>query len=158
MAELEANRSLREEIHRFIENGGPVYAECGGLMYLARSLSWQGERCEMVGIIPGDAVMYERPQGRGYVRLRETGMAPWGAADGEQRELAGHEFHYSTLENLESGITFAYDVLRGSGVDGKHDGIVYKNMLANYAHMRNVGGNGWVEQFVAQVKKHKYSS
>ena len=152
MAELEANRSLRDEIHRFIKNGGPVYAECGGLMYLARSLTWQGKSCEMVGIIPGDAVMYERPQGRGYVRLRETGRAPWAAEDGQQRELAGHEFHYSALENLEPGITFAYDVLRGYGVDGKHDGIVYKNMLANYAHMRNVGGNRWVEQFIAQVK------
>ncbi len=157
MAELEANRSLREDIRRFIENGGPAYAECGGLMYLARSITWQGARCEMVGIIPGDAVMYERPQGRGYVRLRETGEAPWTEVGGQPRELAGHEFHYSTLENLEPSITFAYDVLRGNGVDGKHDGIVYKNMLANYAHMRNVGGNRWVEQFIEQVTRHKRS-
>jgi cobyrinic acid a,c-diamide synthase len=155
MAELEANRSLREEIHRFIENGGPVYAECGGLMYLARSLSWQGKSCEMVGTIPGDAVMHKRPQGRGYVRLRETGKAPWAAEDGQHRELAGHEFHYSALENLDPGITFAYDVQRGYGVDGKHDGIVYKNMLANYAHMRNIGGNCWVEQFISLVKEHR---
>ncbi len=153
MAELEANRSLREDIHRFIEEGGVVYAECGGLMYLARTLTWQGVSCEMVGTIPGDAVMYDRPQGRGYVRLRETDEAPW--VDGERRELAAHEFHYSTLENLDSGLTFAYEVLRGYGVDGEHDGIVYKNMLANYAHMRSVGGNRWVERFIAQVRRVK---
>ncbi len=153
MDKLESNRSLRAEIYRFIENGGPVYAECGGLMYLSRSLSWRGRRCEMVGIIPGDAVMHKKPQGRGYVLLRETGLAPWAVDAEQQRELAAHEFHYSVLENLDPTTTFAYDVLRGYGVDGEHDGIIYKNMLANYTHMRNVGGNGWAEQFVAQVRR-----
>jgi cobyrinic acid a,c-diamide synthase len=156
MQELEANSALRDHIHQFIEEGGPVYAECGGLMYLARSLTWKGNSCKMVGVIPGDAVMHERPQGRGYVRLRESGNGPWPAAAGEEREIPAHEFHYSALENLSGDITYAYEVLRGVGVDGKHDGIVYKNMLANYTHMRAVGDNHWTSRFLAHVRNIRY--
>jgi cobyrinic acid a,c-diamide synthase len=151
MQELEANSALREQIRQFIEQGGPVYAECGGLMYLSRSITWKGNNCKMVGVIPGDTVMHERPQGRGYVRLRETGNGPWPAA-GEETEIPAHEFHYSSLENLSGDITYAYEVLRGVGVDGKHDGILYKNMLANYTHMRAVGDNHWTSRFLAHVR------
>jgi cobyrinic acid a,c-diamide synthase len=155
MEELGANDSMRAEIHRFIEEGGPVYAECGGLMYLARSLRWRGKSCPMVGIIPGDAVMHERPQGRGYVRLRETGEMPWPNPGDGENEIPAHEFHYSSLENLDPGIIYAYEVVRGTGVDGRHDGIVYKNLLANYTHLRNVGGNRWTSRFLAQVRRVK---
>ncbi len=155
IAELEANASLREEIRQFIENGGPVYAECGGLMYLARSLTWKEKSGRMVGVIPGDAVMHERPRGRGYVRLRETGAAPWSPTAEAGQEIPAHEFHYSSLENLDSDVTYAYEVVRGTGIDGRHDGIVYKNLLANYTHMRNVGRNHWAERFLAHVKRLK---
>ncbi|MDH5184757.1 MAG: cobyrinate a,c-diamide synthase, partial [Gammaproteobacteria bacterium] len=64
MVELEANIGLRTSIHESIEAGLPAYAECGGLMYLSRAIVWQGKRHEMVGLIPADAVMYDRPQGR----------------------------------------------------------------------------------------------
>ena len=77
MAALSANRGLRASIKAAIEGGLPAYAECGGLMYLARSLTWRGETREMVGIIPGDAVMNERPVGRGYVQFVETGKGAW---------------------------------------------------------------------------------
>ena len=80
MQDLEANRELRSAIRQAINSGMPAYAECGGLMYLARSLRWKGQQCEMVGVIPGDIIMHERPQGRGYVRLEETGNAPWPGA------------------------------------------------------------------------------
>src|SRR3989344_2028875 len=70
MEQLEANVSLRRDIRQAIEAGMPAYAECGGLMSLPRSLSWQGQRCEMAGVIPGDVVMHARPMGRGYVVLR----------------------------------------------------------------------------------------
>ncbi|MGD2084150.1 MAG: cobyrinate a,c-diamide synthase [Chromatiales bacterium] len=152
MEALEANASLREAVRAFIEGGGPAYAECGGLMYLSRSLTWKGKRCNMVGVVPGDAVMYERPQGRGYVRLRETGASPWPSSGGQAVEIAAHEFHYSRLENLEPPAAYAYEVLRGTGIDGSHDGIVHKNLLASYSHMRNVGGNRWAERFVAHVR------
>ena len=151
MAALEANAGLRQDIHAAIEAGLPTYAECGGLMYLARSIRWGDQRCAMVGIIPGDIVMYEKPQGRGYVQLRETGHNPWPGA-GAPAEFFAHEFHYSMLENLSPGLTYAYDMLRGTGVDGRHDGIVYRNLVANYVHLRDVEGYHWTRRFVDFVR------
>ena len=155
MADLEANIALRGEIRAAIEAGLPAYAECGGLMYLARSLEWRGEKRAMVGLIPGDVVMHDKPVGRGYVRLRHTGRGPWAAAAGE--EVFAHEFHYSSLENLPAGLEYAYQVERGHGVDGRHDGIVYRNLLASYTHLRSTRNYSWVERFMALVAKHAAS-
>jgi cobyrinic acid a,c-diamide synthase len=151
MAELEANAPLRGEIRRAAEVGLPIYAECGGLMYLARSLTWHGRTRQMVGAIPGDVVMHDRPVGRGYVRLRETAAHPWPKGPGT--ELHAHEFHYSSLENLPPGLPFAYEVLRGHGADGRRDGIVIGNVLASYTHLRSVGGNDWAQRFAAFVRR-----
>ncbi|MHB1951335.1 MAG: cobyrinate a,c-diamide synthase [Acidiferrobacteraceae bacterium] len=148
MKALEANAPLRRSIRGAIESGLPVYAECGGLMYLARGIQWQGYRAEMVGAIPADIVMHERPVGRGYVRLRETGDGPWPAEHDTPREIRAHEFHYSSVENLPENVTFAYEVLRGHGIDGKHDGIVHKNVLASYSHLRDVATHRWTRRFV----------
>ncbi len=152
VAALESNKSLRHAIYDFIEAGGPTYAECGGLMYLARSLSWKGRQYEMVGAIPADCLMCARPQGRGYVRLRQTPDAPWGQLPLESKEIAAHEFHYSKLENLGEGVRFAYKVLRGTGINGSCDGVVYKNLLASYSHLRDTDRYHWVEDFVAFIK------
>jgi len=159
MAQLEANAPLRNAIRQSVEAGLPVYAECGGLMYLSRSLSWKAMRHEMVGVIPGDTVMHDRPKGRGYVLLRETGKGLWPLTSGKTPvEVRAHEFHYSSLENMPPDIQYAYDVLRGTGVDGSHDGIVYKNMLASYAHMRDLVGNHWAARFVGFVRTQKQSA
>ncbi len=157
MKALEANVPLRHAVRDAIEGGLPAYAECGGLMYLARAISWKGETREMAGVIPGDAVIHETPQGRGYVRLRETGHGPWPLLDagGRGAEIPAHEFHYSSLENLEGTPTFAYEVLRGTGIDGKNDGLVMHNLLASYTHMRDVGRNRWAQRFVDFVRAHK---
>ncbi len=79
MEGLEANAGLRADIAAAIAAGLPTYAECGGLMYLARSLSWKGRTCRMVGAIAGDATMHARPVGRGYVELQATDLHPWPA-------------------------------------------------------------------------------
>ena len=156
MAGLEANAALRGQIRDAIEAGLPVYAECGGLMYLARTMTWRGRTCSMVGAIPGDIVMHDKPVGRGYVELTETGRSPWPQlAQAAAAHVRGHEFHYSSLENLDRNIEFAYEVRRGHGVDGRRDGIVYRNVLASYAHLRAVGGNEWVARFVAFVRQVK---
>ncbi len=154
MPALEANRSLRGDILRAIDAGLPTYAECGGLMYLTRSIKWKGRRCEMVGALPADSVMHERPQGRGYVQLQETGHMPW-ATTSTLRDIEAHEFHYSTLENLSDKLQFAYAVKRGSGIDGRHDGLIHRNVLACYAHLRNVEGNRWVARFVDFIRQQK---
>ena len=158
MAELEHNQSLRQSIYNFIEEGRPAYAECGGLMYLTRSLNWKGKQYEMVGAIPADCTMCERPQGRGYVRLRQTSDAPWGQQPTESKEIAAHEFHYSKLENLGEEIKFAYKVLRGTGINGHDDGIVYKNLLASYTHLRDTDRYHWVNGFVSHVRNHLAST
>jgi cobyrinic acid a,c-diamide synthase len=155
MRELEANEAMRHAVRDFVERGGTLYAECGGLMYLARSINWQGNSCKMVGLVPADAVMNERPQGRGYVRLRRREHFPWPVAPGDAEGIAAHEFHYSGLENLAPAQTFAFEVLRGSGIDGSNDGIVYKRMLANYTHLRHVAGSPWTRWFVQQVRRSK---
>jgi TusE/DsrC/DsvC family sulfur relay protein len=141
---------MRSSIKTAIEADLPVYAECGGLMYLARTLHWKGEVYNMVGALPADVVMHERPVGRGYVALETTTDAPWQAGGGQT--LRGHEFHYSSLENLALELKFAYRVKRGHGVDGGRDGIVYRNVLASYAHLRSGAGSDWAAQFVAFVR------
>jgi cobyrinic acid a,c-diamide synthase len=102
-------------------------------------------------------VMHDKPAGRGYVRLRETDRHPWpqlGAA-GIHVELPAHEFHYSTLENIGAGVGFGYEVLRGYGIDGRRDGIVYHNVFACYAHLRSVGVHNWAERFVTFARRVK---
>jgi cobyrinic acid a,c-diamide synthase len=155
MDELEANAALRGQIREAAGRGLPVYAECGGLMYLARTLTWKGRTCRMVGAIPGDAVMHDKPVGRGYVRLAETGFGPWPSAGAPTQELRAHEFHYSSLENVDPGVEYAYRVLRGHGIDGKRDGLVVGNVLASYAHLRSVGGVDWATRFVSFVAGRK---
>ena len=153
MEALAANTSLRRELHDAIEAGLPAYAECGGLMYLARGIEWNGRAAPMVGVIPADIVMHSRPVGRGYVHLRETGCGPWSRPQSVHAELIhAHEFHYSSIENLAPDTEFAYDVERGHGIDGRHDGIVHKNLLASYAHLRDVESNPWARRFVDFVR------
>ncbi len=150
--ELSANTALRSEIRAAVSAGLPCYAECGGLMYLCQSLTWQGNAHPMVGAVPGDAVMHERPQGRGYVRFTPTDSHIWGNAD---RTFRAHEFHYASIENLPPGLPMAREMLRGHGIDGAHDGIVINNTLAGFCHMRSTDNNPWVSCFLRFVQEHK---
>lgn len=154
MQRLSENESMCRQICLAVEGGLPVYAECGGLMYLSRQISWQDKIYKMAGALPVDVVMHQRPQGRGYVRLKETGYGPWAIKD-SQEEIAAHEFHHSSLENVADDIQYAYEVTRGQGIDGKHDGMIYRNTLASYAHLRSVQSSPWVKQFVDFVKASK---
>jgi cobyrinic acid a,c-diamide synthase len=145
LAALEANAALRADIRAALAAGLPTYAECGGLMYLSRSIVHEGRRAAMAGVIPGDAVMHKRPVGRGYVRLEETAAMPWAARAADHAPVLGHEFHHASLENLDPGLAFAYRVHRGHGIDGLHDGVCVHNVLAGFSHLRGV----WPERFVA---------
>jgi cobyrinic acid a,c-diamide synthase len=157
LSALAANHALRAELRAAIDAGLPAYAECGGLMYLARSIEWSGRRAAMVGALPADIVMHARPVGRGYVHLRETGCGLWPEPHcGAPALIRAHEFHYSSVENLAAGTRFAYAVERGHGIDGSHDGIVHKNLLASYAHLRDVADNPWARRFVALVQSCKH--
>ncbi len=149
---LAANESLRRDVLRFVEAAGPVYAECGGLMYLGRRLSWRGHDYEMAGALPLDVVMQDRPVGRGYVTLTETGRSPWGSIlSNGAGVVRAHEFHYSRIENLDAPRVFAYRVQRGFGIDGEFDGLIHRNVVANYVHLRNMNPVCWAQRFVEFV-------
>jgi cobyrinic acid a,c-diamide synthase len=154
MRGLAANESLRRDVLRFVEADGPVYAECGGLMYLGRRLSWRGRQYEMVGALPLNVVMQDRPVGRGYVELTETGRSPWGSiVSNGVNVIRAHEFHYSRIENLDAPRVFAYRVQRGFGIDGEFDGLIHRNVVANYAHLRNMYPVCWAQRFVEFVRR-----
>lgn len=160
---LEKNTSLRRQIKAALENGLPCYAECGGLMYLARSIKWNSNTAEMVGIIPGDIQMHAKPQGRGYVKLQETGNGLWpvtATTDGDDEKpiINAHEFHYSSLLNLDTQFPYAFKVLRGAGIDGQQDGLIVYNTLASYVHLRSTGNCQWAEQFVQFIRCQKLLS
>ena len=149
---LSDNQSLLDDIKLKIEQGMPTYAECGGLMYLSREITHQGKSHKMVGVIQANTVMTSKPIGRGYVQLEPCNEHPWENVAGK---IYAHEFHYSKLKNINPKTRYAYKVLRGVGVDNKRDGILTHNLLATYTHLRSVGGNRWVEQFVNFVRKNK---
>ncbi|MCW8930380.1 MAG: hydrogenobyrinic acid a,c-diamide synthase (glutamine-hydrolyzing) [Gammaproteobacteria bacterium] len=161
LKELNANQSFRQSVNNAIENGLPTYAECGGLMYLCRSILSNQEheeeqQVDMVGVIPADAKMEENPQGRGLIRFSETSSMPWPTdAETVDGSISAHEFHYSHLINISEPLNFAYKIHRGSGIDGQHDGIVYKNLLACYAHLQDTNQNHWAKRFIQFIHKTK---
>jgi cobyrinic acid a,c-diamide synthase len=99
--------------------------------------------------------MHERPVGRGYVQLQETAAMPWGDGGNGQATVRGHEFHHSSLENLDPRVQFAYRVERGHGVDGARDGVLVHKVLASYAHLRHTAGNDWPRRFMAFVRRER---
>lgn len=149
MKDLEANEGMRRAIRGAAEDGMPVYAECGGLMYLCESITWQGKTSKMAGVFPHHVKMSERPSGHGYMILKPTGASPW-PPFGES--IKAHEFHHSHLE-LSGASEFALEVVRGKGIEGGRDGLIYKNVLAGYAHLHSLAAPGWARSIVAFIRK-----
>ena len=152
MDRLAANTGMLSSIRDAIAKGLPSYAECGGLMYLCRSLEWGREKHAMCAVVPGDAIMCERPQGRGYTRFNDLDAHPW---PGQNRPQLAHEFHYARIDNLPAATVFARQIQRGHGIDGQHDAIVIKNLVAGFCHLRNSCQTPWVAQFLNFVKACK---
>ena len=154
---LAANHSLLAEIREALAAGKPAYAECGGLMYLSRRISWNGQSADMVGAVSADTLVGDRPQGRGYMLLRESGKSPWPQQhqndDAGATDIPVHEFHYARLKNLAEDSPFAHSVVRGTGIDGHRDGLIVNNLQAGFAHHRNTAANPWVERFVSFVRE-----
>jgi cobyrinic acid a,c-diamide synthase len=140
---LAQNASLRHQIRHAVEDGLPVYAECGGLMYLGESLRVNGREYPMLGALPLVTEFLERPQGHGYTRLETIEKNPFFPVE---TWLRGHEFHYSRVLSLDdSKVRFAFRVHRGTGVDGRREGIVRRNVLAAYTHLHAIGCDAWGE-------------
>jgi cobyrinic acid a,c-diamide synthase len=117
--------------------GVPVLGECGGLMALAESLTTaEGEAHAMAGVLPADVEMRDRYQALDHVELRARRDAPTAAA-GET--LRGHEFHYSAAD-VGSDARFAFDVERGTGIDGDREGLIEHRTLGTYCHVHPESG------------------
>lgn len=131
-ARLSANASFLTSLRERALAGLPVYAECGGLMLLARAIHWQGRRYAMAGVLPFEVEVCGSPQGHGYAVLaveRENPFYPAGLT------LKGHEFHYSRILPPEAPPVCACRVLRGTGAWAGQDGILLGQVWAAYTHV-----------------------
>jgi cobyrinic acid a,c-diamide synthase len=150
---LADNVSFRQSLRDAIENGLPVYAECGGLMYLGESLAMDTRSYPLVGALPVTFSMEKRPQGHGYTFLEVEEENPFYAVG---RVLKGHEFHYSRVLSLEEGrVHFAFRVKRGTGIKNKQDGLCYKNVLATYSHIHALGCEEWAEGMIRKARENR---
>jgi cobyrinic acid a,c-diamide synthase len=147
---LAANVSMKQALRNAHERGLPIYAECGGFMYLTEAIiDFNGcEHC-MVGLLPGRSVMSKRLT-LGYRLARAVG-ASWLFASGEL--VRGHEFHYSHWENRPADLPPAYTLLPSSGAGGAWaDGACVGNLLASYIHLNFWAKPELAERFVAACR------
>jgi cobyrinic acid a,c-diamide synthase len=150
---LAENRRFRKNLKEEIENGLPVYAECGGFMYLGERLLVDNRSYPMVGALPVEFILQKTPQGHGYTVLKVAAPNPYYHVGDEVR---GHEFHYSRpVVTREKGLQFAFTVNRGRGIDGVRDGLCRKNVLATYTHVHAAGNSHWAEGLFEAALSHK---
>ncbi len=147
--ELAENKSFKRSLHEAVESGLPVYAECGGAIYLGKGLEWKGHLYPLVDVFPIVYRFHERPQGHGYTLLkveRENPLFPRGT------RLKGHEFHYAGMHEWEeAGVRFACSVERGYGFDGSREGLCYKNAYATFSHLHALGESHWADCFLKRA-------
>jgi cobyrinic acid a,c-diamide synthase len=151
-ASLSANRSFLASLRRAARAGLPVYAECGGLMLLCRSLLWEGKRHEMAGVLPFDVEVCPRPQGHGYADLEVDAPNPFFSVG---TVLRGHEFHYSRLVDSPSPPSTACKVLRGAGAFRGRDGLVQGSVWASYTHLHHLGSPAWSRGLVEAAARRR---
>lgn len=142
---LSQNLALKDSVRKAAESGLPIYAECGGLIYLCRSLSWRGQEYPMAGIFAVNLSMQNRPAGHGYTQLKVDRANPYFPAG---MVIRGHEFHYSAPVS-ESIPDSCFQVETGVGFGNKRDGLIYNNVLAAYTHIHAAGAKGWAKAMIA---------
>lgn len=149
--ELSANISMRKSVQERLDAGLVCYAECGGLMYLGKSIFWEGTDYPMAGFFGWEFVMQKKPVGHGYSAMQLTKAHPFYETG---QEILGHEFHYSkpVLKDETRAGDFVCEVTRGFGFDGKHEGLVYKNVFGTYIHVHALSNTGWAKGFMDVIK------
>lgn len=149
---LHQNRAMMQAVKDASENGMPIYAECGGLIYLGRSLKWQGKGYNMAGIFPIDLEMNPTPAGHGYAILKVDRANPFYPVG---TEIKGHEFHYSSITESGSPPNTCLKVERGSGIGRGRDGLVFKNCLALYTHIYAPGVEEWAPAIIKKAREYQ---
>lgn len=150
-AELAANGTFCRSLKAAAEGGLPIYAECGGLIYLGRSLTVGEKTYPMTSVLPADFTLEKRPQAHGYTVLEVRRPNPFFDSG---VILRGHEFHYSRIVNPAGLPETAFGVQRGVGIDGKTDGVIYKNVLAAYTHVHALGTPEWAQGLVNKAREY----
>ena len=143
---LAENAGFRDGVRNLAEKGLPIYAECGGLMYLGENLVLDGVNYPMAGVFPVLFGLSRRPEGHGYTVFEVKKTNPYFKPGVLVR---GHEFHYSKVLSWQgSSEDLAFRMIRGTGFDGEGDGLCYKNTLATYCHVHALGTPSWAEAMV----------
>ena len=153
--ELAGNASFRDHLKRLVHGGLPIYAECGGLMYLGEQLVLDDKSYDMCGILPVTFGFSRRPQGHGYTILEVTGANPFFRTG---TTLRGHEFHYSSVLKWRGRKEdLAYTMARGTGLIDGQDGLCHKNVLATYTHLHASGTPQWAPALAAKARQYRAS-
>ncbi|MBI5182780.1 MAG: cobyrinate a,c-diamide synthase [Nitrospinae bacterium] len=143
---LEANHPLRDEIRRFADIGRPIYAECGGFMYLTEGIiDLDGRLYDMVGIFPTRARMLRDKVKLGYVVIKIIDDCLLGD---KGDEIHGHEFHYSEISFMPEDIGRSYELKKGEGDIPRREGYTYKNVLASYVHIHFGSNKSFAERLI----------
>jgi len=145
---LSANTQFLGSVYQAIERGMPVYAECGGTVFLGEKLLVDQKQYAMAAVLPLVFAFRTKPQGHGYTVLETVEKNPFFSI-GES--LRGHEFHYTCVQSVAEDLTFAFRVRRGFGFDGRHDGLCRRNVLATYTHVHALGVEHWAASIVQQA-------
>jgi cobyrinic acid a,c-diamide synthase len=153
--QLARNVTFREQLKSLAKDGLPIYAECGGLMYLGEELVLDENSFPMAGVLPVVFGFSKKPQGHGYTIVSVEQPNPYfniGA------ELKGHEFHYSrVLKWRGTDKDLAFNMKRGTGFINNRDGVCYKNVLATYTHIHALGTPSWAKALVRNAVAYKKS-
>lgn len=149
---LSGNAEFNSVIKALAEDGLPIYAECGGLMYLAQKINWRGREYPLSGILPIEIKMHQKPQGHGYAEALVDNENPFFE---EGTILKGHEFHYSEIYAYDPWIKSALSIRRGKGSIEGRDGLMYKNVFASYIHVHALATQEWVTGMVKAATTYK---
>jgi cobyrinic acid a,c-diamide synthase len=151
--ELEKNTAFKNELKSLACNGLPIYAECGGLMYLGERLVLDDGDFEMVGVLPAVFGFSKRPQGHGYTIVRVEKDNPYFSTG---THLLGHEFHYSSVKEWKGQAgNLVFSMERGTGFLQGKDGVCVKNVLATYTHIHALGTPAWAPALIKNALIYK---
>jgi cobyrinic acid a,c-diamide synthase len=151
--ELANNLTFRIQLKDLAEKGLPIYAECGGLMYLGEELVLDQGTFPMAGVLPVVFGFSKKPQGHGYTVVSVEHENPYYKIGSE---IKGHEFHYSKVIKWRgTDKNLAFGMKRGSGFLNKRDGVCYKNVLATYTHIHALGTTSWAGALVRNATAFK---
>ena len=150
--DLEKNHNMRKKIKQFSEKNFPVYAECGGLMYLTKSMDYGNKLHKMVGIFDAETKMTKKMK----LNYTKGKIAISNVLSNKKQSFQGHEFHYSKLESVSSDSKFAYELKIGEGIKNHLDGMIEYNTLASYGHLY-FEGSDYAKNFVNNCIKESRS-